>query len=248
MIWILVFVLSITVITIAQANNTSIADKNKIAITPVIQNVKWWISRHKQKVKQIKQGNIDLIMIGDSITHSWEKTGYPIWEKFYGNRNSVNLGFAGDRTEHVIWRLQNGEIDGISPRLAILQIGTNNSGHRQDSANYTAAGINAIIKELRARLPKTKILLLAIFPRLNSESVLSKLNSEVNNIISGYADNKTVFYLNINKRFLDHQGNLSKKIQPDLLHFSESGYQIWAQAMEPMVFTLMNESRNIGDN
>ena len=88
-----------------------------------------------------------------------------MWTKYYADRNALNLGFSGDRTENVLWRLQNGEIDGIAPKLAVIMIGTNNTGHRSDPPEQIAAGVQAILSELQQRLPDTKVLLLAIFPR-----------------------------------------------------------------------------------
>ena len=122
--------------------------------------------RHEAKLAERKaMGKVDLLMIGDSITHGWEDTGKQTWDKYYANRNALNLGFSGDRTEHVIWRFQNGAIDDIDPKLAVIMIGTNNTGHRQENAEHTAVGIKRIIYELQIRLPETKILLLGIFPR-----------------------------------------------------------------------------------
>ena len=113
---------------------------------------------------RVKQGNVDLIFIGDSITHGWEEAGKDVWQKFYGKRNAVNLGIGGDQTQHVLWRLDHGNIDGISPKLAVIMIGTNNAGSGQQPEQI-AEGIKAIVEQLRAKLPETKILLLAIFPR-----------------------------------------------------------------------------------
>jgi beta-glucosidase len=187
-------------------------------------------------------------MIGDSITHWWEKFGknrpggQKVWNEYYAKRNAVNLGFAGDRTENVIWRLQNGEVKGISPKLAVLLIGTNNADHRKEDPKDTALGIQTIISELRTRLPKTKILLLAIFPRgIDENDALRKLNEQTNTIIAKFADDKKVFFLNINSKFLGENGQLSKKIIPDLLHPNENGYRIWAEAMEPTIEKLMGE-------
>ena len=196
--------------------------------------LQWWKSRHEQKVERIRQGgHVDILMIGDSITHQWEQEGLLVWKKYYEHRKAINLGFNGDCTEHVLWRLQNGEIDGITPKLTILMIGTNNTRKYKDPAKNTAAGIKAIIKELRIRLPETKILLLAIFPTGSAvHNKFRKVNDEINTIISGYADNEHIFYLDINRRFLDHRGNLSQQNMPDLLHLNERGYQIWAEAME----------------
>ena len=203
----------------------------------------WWMPRHKEKLAARKsRQQIDLIMIGDSITHGWEGGGRKVWGQYYAQRHALNLGFSGDRTEHVIWRLQHGEVDGISPKLAVLMIGTNNAGHRQDKPDDTAAGVKAIINELRDRLPQTKVLLLAVFPRgRDANDPLRKLNDATNGILAGYSDKERVFYLDINAEFLEDNGELPNSIMPDLLHPNEQGYEIWAKAMEPMVQKLMGE-------
>ena len=153
----------------------------------------------------------------------------------------MNLGFSGDRTEHVIWRFQNGAIDDITPKLAVVMIGTNNTGHRKEKARHTAAGIKRIISELKLRLPNTKVLLLAIFPRgADKEDELRKLNTEINQIIKSYGDDENVFFMNINEAFLE-DGTLPKSIMADLLHPNAEGYEIWGEAVEPMVKKLMGE-------
>lgn len=202
---------------------------------------RWWAKRHQEKLARIRQGDIDLLMIGDSITHSWELSGKPVFDRYYSHRKPANIGYSGDRTEHVIWRLQNGEVDGIAPKLAVLMIGTNNTGHRQDAPEDIALGIKHIIGELRTRLPNTKILLLAIFPRgATIDDPLRVINDQTNALIANYADNKHVFFLNINDHFLDNEGSLPESIMPDLLHPNAKGYALWAKAMEPMIAELMN--------
>ena len=206
--------------------------------------VKWWMPRHKQKLEEVKkaEGKIDLVLLGDSITHYWEKSGKEVFKKFYGDRNTLNLGFSGDRTEHVLWRLQHGAVDGIKPKLVVLMIGTNNAGHRNEKSEDTAAGIKAILDELKKRLPETKILLLAIFPRGEKpDNPKRKLNDATNQIIKTYADGKRVHWLNINDQFLTEDGILPKEIMPDRLHPKKKGYRIWAEAMEPTVKKLMGE-------
>jgi lysophospholipase L1-like esterase len=217
------------------------------AVTPEVQTaawaVKWWQPRHDQKLADLKKmETVDLLMIGDSITHGWEGAGKKVWDEHYTKRNAFNIGFSGDRTENVLWRLQHGAAQGISPKLAVIMIGTNNTGHRQDPAEETAAGIKAIIVELQKQLPKTKVLLLAIFPRgAETDDPLRKLNTEINGVISGYADGKKVFFLDINSEFLDENGTLPKSVMPDLLHPQASGYATWAKAMEPTIAKLMSE-------
>ncbi len=206
--------------------------------------VKWWLPRHEQKLAEVKSraDQVDLLFIGDSITHGWEGHGKEVWKKYYEPRKAFNIGFSGDRTEQVIWRLREGEVAGISPKLAIIMIGTNNTGHRQDPAEQTAAGVQAILRELAERLPKTKILLLAIFPRgATTDDKLRVLNTQINARLAKMDDGKRVHFLDINKTFLAEDGTLSKDIMPDLLHPHEKGYGMWAEAMEPKIKALMGE-------
>lgn len=249
------FLVRITVLltVVALSRATVFAENDKPAsvafkaATPEVQTaawaVKWWQPRHDQKLADLKKmEKVDLLMIGDSITHGWEGRGKKVWDEYYAKRNAFNIGFSGDRTENVLWRLQNGAIKGISPKLAVIMIGTNNTGHRQDPAEETAAGIKAIIAELQKQVPKTNVLLLAVFPRgAKSDDPLRQLNAGINEIIAGYADDKRVFFLDINAEFLEDDGTLPKSVMPDLLHPHEAGYATWAKAMEPTVARLLGE-------
>lgn len=225
------------------------------AVTPVVRPGKdWWMPRHQEKVARVAQGNVDLLMIGDSITHSWEKSGKEVWDKYYAPRNAVNLGFSGDRTQHVLWRLENGEIDNINPKLAVLMIGTNNSNRDDYTAEQIADGIKAIVCTLRKRLPETKVLILAIFPRGDAVQRKDKehgatyndqwaKNDKASRLASEMADGKMIFYLDINKAFLNDEGVLTREIMPDLLHPKEKGYLLWAETMEPTIAKLMGEKQ-----
>ena len=115
----------------------------------------WWTLRHWAVNERVRQGNVDMIFIGDSITHSWENNGKEVWKKYYERRNAVNMGFSGDRTQHVLWRLDNGNIDGISPKVAVIMIGTNNSNRDDNTAEEIADGMIAICRKLRRKLPRT---------------------------------------------------------------------------------------------
>ncbi len=205
----------------------------------------WWGKRHEEKLAEKKErGQIDVVMIGDSITHGWEGAGKETWDKFYGSRKALNLGYSGDRTEQVIWRLQHDEVEGISPKLAIIMIGTNNAGHRKEKSADTAAGVKAILDELGKRLPDTKCLVLAIFPRgAKPDDELRQLNDGTNKILATYADDKRVFFLNINDKFLTADGTLPTDIMPDSLHPNEKGYAIWAEAVEPTVEKLLKAEK-----
>jgi len=153
----------------------------------------------------------------------------------------VNMGFSGDRTQHVLWRLDHGEIDGISPKLAVLMVGTNNSRGEDNTAEEIADGIKAICGKMRLKLPKTKILVMAIFPRGAMPSPQREKNAKASELASQIANNKMIYYMDINSHFLGSDGSLSTDIMPDLLHPNEKGYQIWAEAIEPTVAKLIGE-------
>jgi len=210
------------------------------ATTPVPREEEGWKKRHESMNEKVKQGNVDLIFIGDSITHGWEGFAKEIWAEKYAPRNAVNLGISGDRTEHVLWRLENGNIAGISPKAAVIMIGTNN--HKDNTIEEITEGIKAIVEKLKKDLPDTQQLLLGIFPREESPTgeFRIKLN-EVNRRIALLADGEKVHYLDIGPVFLDAEGNLPKDIMPDALHPNNKGYQLWADAIEPKLSILMGE-------
>ncbi len=199
-----------------------------------------WMQRHESFNRRVKQGNVDLIFIGDSITQGWEGAGRKVWEEFYSKRNAVNLGIGGDRTQHVLWRLENGNIDNIAPKLAVVMIGTNNSG--DNTSQEIADGVEAIVKKLRAKLPSTKVLVLGIFPRgADNNDKRRQVNIGANKRLAELADGEMVHYLDIGPAFLSDAGTLSREIMPDLLHLSEKGYRLWAESIESKVAELMGE-------
>lgn len=204
--------------------------------------VDWWMPRHVDKLKEEGRKSARLLFLGDSITHGWETTGNDVFRKYIADYKVYNIGFSGDRTENVLWRLRHGAIDGINPEAAVLMIGTNNTGHRQDSPECTSAGILMILDELHERLPDMHVLLLAIFPRGESpDDELRMLNQEINNKIKEYGEREQVTFLDLNHIFLDDDENLSKDIMPDFLHPNEKGYQIWAEEMNTAIKALIHE-------
>ena len=229
--------------------NHTCVDYRKQSVTPETLGeswaLDWWMPRHQEKLAEIARRKAaheptDLVLIGDSITHNWEKDGKAVLAERLDKYHPLDLGYGGDRTENVLWRLQHGEVDGIAPKVATLMIGTNNTGHRMEDPALIFKGIARDIQELRRRLPNTKILLLAIFPRGETAEDGQRRNNEaVNAMLPKLADNKHVFFLNINQAFLQPDGKLSKDIMPDLLHPNEKGYRIWADAMQPELDKLM---------
>lgn len=220
-------------------------DSMKLATTPADRlGEPKWKARHEQLVERAKQGGWDLVFLGDSITQGWEGGGKDVWAKRYAGRKAVNLGISGDRTEHVLWRIDQGLLNGLSPKLVVLMLGTNNTGHRKDSPEAIAAGMDAVLKRIKEKLPGAKILLLAIFPRGAKTSDPMRVNNDsANEILNGFADKKTVFFLNVNDALLEPDGTLSKEIMPDLLHPNAKGYERWAEAMEPPLAELLGEKK-----
>jgi len=200
-----------------------------------------FIASHEKFVGIAKEGKAQLVFLGDSITAGWAGAGKEVWAKSFSAYTPANFGIGGDRTQHVLWRIQNGELETIKPKAVVLMIGTNNSG--QDTAEGIAKGITVIIETIRAKQPQAKILLLAVFPRgskpdgqLNAQN--DKLK-EVNAIIAKLDDGKNIHYLDIGGKFPVTDGKLDKAAMPDFLHLSPAGYQIWADAITPKLAELM---------
>ena len=209
-------------------------DANWATIPQTRGDEKWWRDRDREKSAQAKQGTAKLAFIGDSITQGWEGRGKEVWSKHYASRNPINLGFSGDRTEHVIWRLTHGNLGKIKPEVAVLMIGTNNTGHKMQDPAEVSDGVGRILEILAERVPDTKVLLLGVFPRGKHEFDEKRLNNlAINQRIRRFHDGDRVHYLDIGSVFLEEDRSLSPKIMPDALHLSEEGYRLWAEAIEP---------------
>jgi (4-O-methyl)-D-glucuronate---lignin esterase len=195
--------------------------------------------RHEGFVASAKQGNIDLLLHGDSITDWWQlDANKPVFDKYFGSVRTANFAVAGDTTQGVLWGLHNGEGQGFQPKAVMLMIGTNNTG--QFSAPEIAEGVGAVVMELRRDFPSAKILLLAIFPRsVPGDPVRDKI-AEVNQIISRLDDQRNVFYMDIGKKFLDEKGAfLPDSFRADNLHPQAKGYDIWGEAVSAKLAELM---------
>ncbi|MBS0641607.1 MAG: GDSL-type esterase/lipase family protein [Acetobacteraceae bacterium] len=227
-----------------------------LAATPIGRmDLKWWRARHEAKLKELAATKPDLIFLGDSITENWEKSGppewmdfQPAWKRFYGERNAVNLGFKGDTTASLLWRIRNGEVDGIKPKVAVVLIGANNLGKVHWSAEDTVAGIDAIILDLRKRLPDTKILLLGVLPSERSDWA-TETTKEINKrLASAYKALPMVTYLDVSAIFMKG-GTLNKALFYDPLlkppepplHPTAQGQAFMAQTMEPVLAVLMGD-------
>ncbi len=227
------------------------AAEGNTAIKPEAKDPKW-VARHEAFLAEAKQrSDAKVVFLGDSITDFWrqkdpKRGGLAVWEKHFAPLNALNLGISADRTQNVLWRLDHGEVDGLKPKAVVLMIGTNNTGFEPDKVTprntpaETIAGVTAIVKSLRAKLPAAKILLLAIFPRAEKPDHPQRL--QINEINAGLAkldDGKMIKYLDIGPKFLEPDGTLTKEIMPDLLHPGEKGYEIWAAAIKEPLAAMM---------
>jgi lysophospholipase L1-like esterase len=236
----------------AQEKKDPKKEEKKDAGNPATKLLNRDIPRHKEFLKRIEtsKGEGEVIFLGDSITHGWEgKDAKKVWDEQFGAFKPVNLGIGGDQTGHVLWRITEGkELENLKPKAAVMMIGTNNTGGH--SAEQIAGGIKAIIDELQKQKPGIKILILGVFPRGNRNDAdmttkvipadkLNKKIPQINEIISKFADNKTVFYKDIGKEFLTKEGGLGADIMPDYLHLSKAGYEIWGKAIKEDVAKLV---------
>ncbi|MFA4943957.1 MAG: GDSL-type esterase/lipase family protein [Lentisphaeria bacterium] len=203
-----------------------------------------FLAAHERFLKLKTKGPIDLLFIGDSITAGWPAVGKDIWRKYYSAYNPANFGFGGDRTQNVLWRIENGELDGISPKVVVLLIGVNNGGDPG-----VVAGVKKVVAEIHAKLPQAKLLLLGIFPRFHDPvnppwaARARAFTAQVNKELATLDDGKQTRFLDIGDKFLDERGFIRKEVMPDGLHPSAAGYQIWADAMQPLLAEMLKEGK-----
>lgn len=189
-----------------------------------------WVSNHEARVAAARMGDIDVILIGDSITHYGQRD--PLYKHYFGGRKVLNLGQGGDRTQNVLWRLQNGEVDGIQPKIAFLMIGTNNVG-RGEPPGDTVLGIKAVLAELRERLPNTEVVLFSILPRAGE---IMQAIDRVNDELPSLADGARVVHVDLGGAFQNADGSLVESLfARDKVHLSQEGYRVWWETMEPML-------------
>ena len=196
----------------------------------------WWLDRLLRNRNAIAdaKGEFDLVFFGDSITHYWEDAGKESLEELRRTYSILNIGYSGDCTEHLVWRGENGELDGYKAKCVMLMIGTNNTWHRKDKPEQIAAGIRRILDVIAKKQPQAKVLLLPIFPFGERPDHPNRVNNEkVNEIIRGYADGEKVIWVDFNAKFLDAQGD-NVKWMPDRCHPNAAGYrEVWMPAVLP---------------
>jgi lysophospholipase L1-like esterase len=199
-------------------------------------------AKHQANLEVAKQGDAEVLFMGDSITDFWRNTegpfaGKPVLDKHFGQWKIANFGIAGDTTQGVLYRLQNGEGQGFSPRAIMLMIGTNNTA--RNTAAEIAEGVGAVVLELQKDFPQAKILLLGVFPRGRPNDPVRATIADINRTIAKLHDGQRVHYLDIGAKFLAPDGTIPADVMSDLLHPSPKGYEIWAQAVKEPLTALM---------
>lgn len=229
------------------------------AATPLSRDsTPWWHARHEEKLARIRQGHVDLVFLGDSIMQDWEQSGPPAWrdfapdwQRFYGDRNAVNLGFKGDTTASLLWRIEHGEVDGIQPKAAVILIGANNNGRMHASAEQTLEGIAAVIAELHRRLPQTRLLLLSVLPSERSAWVDETTAAVNRGLAARYGHAADVTYQDVTGVFmrdgkLDRAAFLDGYLTPPdpLLHPTAQAQARLSAAIEPALCRLMGDANH----
>ena len=215
------------------------------ATTPTPRPDAGWTARFNALSSNASGFDGELIFIGDSITQGWEGAGKDVWHDHFAKRGALNLGISGDRTQHVIWRLANGNLSNIKPsktgkRVAVIMIGTNNTGQGannpdNNSAEEIADGIVGVFQTYHELMPDSKILLLGVFPRGEKPNETREKIKTVNGFIEALGNRDNLRFLDISDKFLSKDGTIDKAIMPDFLHLSPAGYKVWADAIDPTI-------------
>jgi len=236
--------LALLVVTVgAQTESATLVDAS--AAIPKHGNARFY-ELHAAHLKRAKAGPIGLLFVGDSITERWAQVP-EIWEANYGKYQPANFGIGGDQTQHVIWRIEDGVLDGLKPKVVVLLIGTNNT--HSHTAEQIAAADAKIVSLIRAKIPGAKVLLLGIFPRgprINKKGVVlddgvkrMQVIPAVNKLLAKLDDGKTVRFLDFGAKFVGPDGKIPETIMPDQVHLSPDGYRIWVDAMRPLLEEMM---------
>jgi lysophospholipase L1-like esterase len=187
------------------------------------------------------QGQAEVIFVGDSITQGWEGNGKEVWAKYYAPRHALNLGIGSDHTQHVLWRLDHGNLDGLKPKVVVVLIGVNNIPDDQNTPRQVLEGVTAVVQKIREKLPETKVLLLGIFPFREDFCAQRAKALQVNQALHKLDDGQWIRFLDIGHLFIQSDGKISKDIMRDFLHPSAAGYRLWAEAIEPDLATMLRE-------
>ena len=218
---------------------------------------KWWMPRHEEKIAA-RNASYDVVMIGDSITHFFEsKSGSNVWKRCFADAGikALNLGFGGDATENVLWRIDHGELDGLDPKVVVIEIGVNNRGNHgtDETVDETYVGIRSVLAAVRRKLPKAKVILQAMMPfEKDPKSAARRHAFAVNERTKALADGKDVLWLDIRGKIMNKDGTISTDVLYDYVHPTEKGYELWAEDLMPLIRKMLNanvnaENRTFGD-
>jgi lysophospholipase L1-like esterase len=186
-------------------------------------------------------GQSDVIFLGDSITQAWEVEGKEVWRKYYAPRHALNLGIGSDRTQHVLWRLDNGHLADLKPKVAVVLIGVNNIADDTYTPRMVLEGVTAVVQKLRTKLPETTIILLGIFPFHEDFHPQRAKALQVNQALRKLDDGNSIHFLDFGHLFIQDDGKISKDMMRDFVHLSRDGYQLWAEAMETTLAKLIGD-------
>ncbi len=223
----------------ASAQETAVKQLPYTVIPTDKMNEAWWKTRHEENCARIAQGNVDLLLIGDSITNGWDTRGKEISDFFYGDRNCVNMGFGGDQTQHVLWRLNNAPMEKIQPKAAMLLVGVN-SLWEDWKTDYVALGIQACVDKLQALYPDIKILVLDIFvvlePGICVRQRAADASAKMRELMRDY---KNVQFMDLNDLWLDEKNEIPRELMFDQVHPTREGYILWGNRVEPVIAEML---------
>jgi len=238
-----------SIVAVGLLANTGFAQTNSPPTTnrcvvPVPRTDEKATNRFLELNRRVKDsaGRAEVIFIGDSITQGWEGSGKEVWAKYYGPRHALNLGIGSDHTQPVLWRLEQGNLDGLKPRVAVVLIGVNNLPEETNTPRMVLEGVTAVVRRLREKLPETKILLLGIFPFREDFHLQRAKGLQVNQALRKLADGRWVHFLDCGHIFIEPDGRISKEMMPDFVHLTPKGYRLWAEALEPKLVQLLGKS------
>jgi len=204
----------------------------------------WWANRFLSKqneIEKLRGKKVDLVLLGDSIMHFWERKHKDSWAKLTANRTVLNLGYGGDRTQHVLWRIDHGELDGYEAKCIVLMIGTNNNSSKDTKPENVAAAIEKIVAGIRRHQPNAKIVLHPIFPRGDSaqserHAAARGRNDRTNELLKKFADRDgRITWIDFNDKLVDETGWVPKSIMADQIHPTDAGYDLWMEALAPVI-------------
>lgn len=213
---------------------------------PRVKEYEWmtierWQKLHEEDVAIAEKDEVELLFIGDSITEGWPQN---LWDEYFGVYKAANFAIGGDKTENLLWRLDNGAVGQLDPKVVSLLIGVNNFGLADHSPEEVIAGVEAVVGKLKQKFPNAKILLHGIFPHKESAQHDARDQvREVNRAIAKLAEEPRVYFLDIGTQLLEANGDISPEIMPDYLHLSEQGYRIWAESLDSYLKEWLSEPR-----